>query len=359
MKWSILLVMALVLALVATSALAMTCYQEDNLVPNQTGLDTQNCGLNYSGSINISTNPPTQGIVGIIDYVWIKPPHAQTTSQFKYKVGEIGEQTNFIPSDCYNYDPTALHYRLTSQVQIAGAGGEVVVSCYNGTGYPVFYQNSCSGTALPASGNPADVNDGNWSTYAWYESYPPSIWLKYPAYSQDNSSVDCALWEIAMDWNVCIPDWSCSGYGFCNTTNQEACVLVNDTNNCGDTYTGDYSEFASQTCDYCTPDFHCTSLTSCFQFDMERHCNGLQYVADRNNCYPQTNLTSDQFNGSLSIFDTSNCSEYSPVYSTTDMGKMLVDLLGNIAVSVLGLIGFAVIILLSLWGVKKIRGEIK
>jgi hypothetical protein len=349
--------MMVALALVATSALAITCYQEDSSIPNQTGIDTPNCGLNYSGSIVYFAEPTINPLTGVINDTWVKPPHARDTSQFKFQVSINGNQTTSIPLDCYYYDPTAIHYQLRTQLTF-GQGGAVDVLCFNGTGYSVLFHTTCVGNGLPGFGSPTLAYDGNWSTYVWYESYPVSNWMTYPNYPT-NPETGCAIWDSAMDWDVCIPNWQCSGYGICNTSDQQRCIVATDANNCNETYTGDYSEFAPQTCDYCTPDFHCTSLSSCFQFDMERHCNGLQYVADRNNCYPQTNLTSDQFSGSLSIFDTSNCSEYSPVYSTADMGKMLIDMLGNIAVAVLGLVGCAVLVLLTLYLFGRVEKGIK
>ena len=45
----------------------------------------------------------------------------------------------------------------------------------------------------------------------------------------------------------CIPNWSCNGYATC-IVNEQACNSVEDLNTCGETYSGDYSEFTPQSC---------------------------------------------------------------------------------------------------------------
>ena len=53
----------------------------------------------------------------------------------------------------------------------------------------------------------------------------------------------------------CTPIWVCSGYDACNASDYQECNSVIDTNMCGDTYSGDYSEFEPQSCDYCEDAF--------------------------------------------------------------------------------------------------------
>lgn len=48
----------------------------------------------------------------------------------------------------------------------------------------------------------------------------------------------------------CYPNWSCTAYAACLPNNTQQCNLVTDTNICGDSYTGDYSEFTPQACVY-------------------------------------------------------------------------------------------------------------
>jgi len=50
----------------------------------------------------------------------------------------------------------------------------------------------------------------------------------------------------------CSPNWQCSQYNSCQTNNQITCYSVADLNSCGDSYTGNGSEFISS-CVYSTP----------------------------------------------------------------------------------------------------------
>ena len=50
---------------------------------------------------------------------------------------------------------------------------------------------------------------------------------------------------------ICTANWTCSGYGLCNTSDLRSCAAVIDNNSCGGSYSGDYSEFPPLICDYC------------------------------------------------------------------------------------------------------------
>ncbi|PIN78383.1 hypothetical protein COV14_03705, partial [Candidatus Woesearchaeota archaeon CG10_big_fil_rev_8_21_14_0_10_33_12] len=50
---------------------------------------------------------------------------------------------------------------------------------------------------------------------------------------------------------ICIPDWICIKYSNCTSENYQYCTQVQDTNNCEECYTGDYSEFIKE-CSYCS-----------------------------------------------------------------------------------------------------------
>ena len=51
-----------------------------------------------------------------------------------------------------------------------------------------------------------------------------------------------------INGNPCTPNWSCVGYDYCDFDGYKKCNAVNDANNCGITYTDDYSEFPPQYC---------------------------------------------------------------------------------------------------------------
>lgn len=57
-----------------------------------------------------------------------------------------------------------------------------------------------------------------------------------------------------MDYSpLCFPNWLCDGYGSCMQNNTQNCIAVADDNECGQTYSGDYSEFTPQVCSYIPP----------------------------------------------------------------------------------------------------------
>jgi len=77
------------------------------------------------------------------------------------------------------------------------------------------------------------------------------------------------IWQICAEVNdgypsligvddecvACTSNWSCSGYGACNISDLRPCNETVDLNVCGEEYSGDYSEFTPQACDYCAPDW--------------------------------------------------------------------------------------------------------
>jgi len=151
----------------------------------------------------------------------------------------------------------------------------------------------------------------------------------------------------------CTPAWTCELYGYCNTTDQERCIEANDTENCNVTYAGNYSEFTPQVCDYCTPDFYCIRGSGyCNHAIHQKDC---LEVTDRDNCFPQTNLSEDAFDGNFTTY-AMQCG-YIPQYNTNDIRNQGVDALSGGTLEllqwvrlfmVLSVLGFMV------WGVGKV-----
>ena len=50
---------------------------------------------------------------------------------------------------------------------------------------------------------------------------------------------------------ICIPNWICTQYSECTQEGYQYCTQIQDTNNCLECYTGDYSEFIKE-CSYCS-----------------------------------------------------------------------------------------------------------
>jgi hypothetical protein len=97
--------------------------------------------------------------------------------------------------------------------------------------------------------------------------------------------------------NDCVPNWTCSDYADCDSEDEQKCNSTIDTNACGETYTGDYSEFTPLTCDFCTPDWTCKTYEQCVRPATTASCNS---VTDENSC-------SEPYTGNYSEFTPTTC----------------------------------------------------
>jgi len=148
---------------------------------------------------------------------------------------------------------------------------------------------------------------------------------------------------ITFQVNNCVPVWICDGYGACNTTDAQACNSASDSNVCGINYTGDYSEFSPQVCNYCSYDSLLLNQTDCDSV------TDLQLVTyqDLNfsTCCDITKLGSDCLSGSWvnsSYYPiNSSCSIFD--YTAEDIPKGIISLL---ATAIIFIGGFAVVILI-------------
>jgi len=94
-------------------------------------------------------------------------------------------------------------------------------------------------------------------------------------------------------FSICVPDWVCVNYSVCNTSDLQQCNGVFDNNLCNFSYTGDFSEFAPQSCNYCSEDIVKQYTSNCTW-------NGIEFTrsyiwADNNyySCCVLTNITAD------------------------------------------------------------------
>lgn len=81
-------------------------------------------------------------------------------------------------------------------------------------------------------------------------------------------------------FQTCVENWVCLNYSECMVGDISVCNQVNDINDCDTNYTGDYTEFGNQSCDYCTPDFVCSNYGSCNVSDL----SPCDEVTDNNVC---------------------------------------------------------------------------
>ncbi len=110
--------------------------------------------------------------------------------------------------------------------------------------------------------------------------------------------------------DFCLPNWNCTGYGNCSSDDQIYCNNVEDTKGCylqtnlsADLYTGNYTEFVTQQCDFCLPEWSCLGYGECGLNDTN-YCNN---VTDNNSCYAQTNVSSDLYDGNYTEFTVQQC----------------------------------------------------
>lgn len=139
-----------------------------------------------------------------------------------------------------------------------------------------------------------------------WENYSITIWnitvgfypyLSFKPYSCDNTL------------------WYCSSYGSCDILDLSPCDSTIDSNNCGRTYIGDYSEFTPQPCNYCSADWLRDSQ-ECINDTRLINWTDLNFAT----CCNITGLSSDCDNPNPS---SEVCSVFE--YSEGDIGSALYD----------------------------------
>lgn len=128
-----------------------TCYQESANISNQTGIDTANCGLDYSGNVNLSTNICTYedcssmidgnwgtNSVSLTDYVYAYSNYTKPLNSIGAIITYGGRQTqviynNTIPLDCWNANNNLLEIRGFTKSPSNPIGNGI--GCFNGTNW--------------------------------------------------------------------------------------------------------------------------------------------------------------------------------------------------------------------------------
>jgi hypothetical protein len=179
-----------------------------------------------------------------------------------------------------------------------------------------------------------------------YSMYNPYAYGEL--WGSDSSEIDAWLWDVDADMSIsiltsCTPDWYCSLYGDCQTDDKRYCIEAIDNNSCGQEFSGNLTaDFTPQTCDYCTPSWSCSSIQSDCPVNKVKECYA---VADANDCYAQTALSSDQFNGSLITYN-SECG-YVAGYTTANLRDETVDIGANSMLEVIALMAVLVAIVVA------------
>lgn len=117
----------------------------------------------------------------------------------------------------------------------------------------------------------------------------------------------------------CTPDWSCSGYGSCNISDLSPCNETIDNNVCNESYTGDYSEFSPQSCNYCSANWQQGDIGDCINETQTIDWTDLNFAS----CCNVTGLSTDCDNPNPTNQSCSDVFEY----VGDDIASAIIDLI--------------------------------
>jgi hypothetical protein len=161
---------------------------------------------------------------------------------------------------------------------------------------------ACNGLDDDCDGNvPAVEVDSDGDSYRSCSATPdcmegnPDIYPGAPEIECNSVDEDCD----GSDTCGCEPDWVPGPWSACGTDDLQTASFI-DANDCGDP--SGKPDDITQACDYCTPSWTCDEL-SC-QSDDTMSCSA---VTDSNGCFALTGLDSDTYTGDYSEFSTQTC----------------------------------------------------
>jgi photosystem II stability/assembly factor-like uncharacterized protein len=244
--------------------------------------------------------------------------------------GNVRKSTNYGSTWTSITPPTSMNFMGVAvsdngQYIVLGASGGYIQTSSNGgttwTGHPGVATGETRNVAISGDGSTMLAADAG--GYIWRSIDYGSTWtqeLKPGSRSWQDVTVSgdgLTLGAIARfsppyiaEWGLCSPNWTCSAYDSCSINDTQTCTNVTDVNYCGETYTGDYSEFTPQACDYCTPNWSCDHYTNSSCLINDTIVGTCDSVSDSNNCYAQTGLPADQYSGDYSEFTQQGSCDY-------------------------------------------------
>lgn len=154
---------------------------------------------------------------------------------------------------------------------------------------------------------------------------PNGVWSIY-IYASDQASNSNDRY-ISFTVANCVPDWQCSNYAACNASDLAPCNETTDLNTCGLVYSGDYSVFADQPCDYCSGDFVEDNRSDCID-NIQVACYTDQNFAT---CCDITNdLVNDCLFGVVQESGCQNesCGGYTADYDSGDIAPASINAIG-------------------------------
>ena len=164
--------------------------------------------------------------------------------------------------------------------------------------------------------------------------------------------------EVDISFTVanCVADYVCSGYSSCNASDVAPCNNVTDNNACGYTYTGNYSEFTPQSCNYCQYDLSFVSETVCDSVtDLK------QVTYNDNNfvtCCNVTLLGSDCYFGNQSTgYVNESCSIHA--YTSDDIGEATISAIATAFIFIGKIMIILMLLVVILYFTPTFRGKKK
>ena len=164
----------------------------------------------------------------------------------------------------------------------------------------------------------------------------------------DNQSCGTFEPELSLyDGECCNPDYVCDGYDSCDIDDFADCNSVFDNGGCGENYSGNYSEYSSQVCNYCDSDVQLHNQTECLLNEFTT-C----YVDNNFGvCCNVTSIPEDCPKATEYECTTENCIEF---FGADDIPASLTDTIVKFLIAISMFIGVGVMGYTGVWAYKKV-----
>ena len=137
--------------------------------------------------------------------------------------------------------------------------------------------------------------------------------------------------------DVCYPSWLCDGYGSCLINDTQSCNAVVDAYLCGVNYTGDYSEFTPQSCNYCTALATSQSVnlgngTCAYTFNNTNWATCCDVTGHTTDCQYTFTIPAMTINFTSNQIQTANLACSAFIYTSEDLAPIAISGIGSFLV---------------------------
>jgi hypothetical protein len=209
----------------------------------RTNTENLNASKNLTISMWFKFDPDESGYQDALYYT--SPTDSATFELFNWDGSKMGGWMEF---ETGGINPTITHTPVTNATYFAvftyNAENKTAYLYLNGTKSDA----SSSEQPLKQSGNNLVIlGGGGGGTYLAGCIAHVGIWERVLSDVEIDQLAAGASNSFYPFVEPCTPNWSCTGYGSC-VNGSQACNAASDLNLCGESYTGDYSEFTPQAC---------------------------------------------------------------------------------------------------------------